>query len=72
MALYCTKQVYYLPSQLQRRGNSYAESKTECQSTNHCKLYSLIARSEKLRDYARNRGARRTTLSSRIYEADSR
>src|SRR5262245_53362916 len=36
----CTEKVYYLPSQLQRRRISYAESKTECQPTKHCKLYS--------------------------------
>jgi len=29
-----------LPSQLQRRGIFYAESKTEGQPTKHCKLYS--------------------------------
>ena len=40
LALHCTEKVYYLPSQPQRRGISYAESKTECQPTNHCKLYS--------------------------------
>ena len=34
------KKVYYVPSQLQRSGISYAESKTECQPTNHCKQYS--------------------------------
>ena len=57
VSLHCTEKVYYLPSQLQRRGISYAESKTECQPTNHCKLYSskiLTAREiEKLMDYAR-------------------
>jgi integrase len=37
---HCTENVCYLPSQLQRRGISYAESKTECQPTKHCKLYS--------------------------------
>jgi hypothetical protein len=37
----CTVQkMYILPSQLQRRGISYAESKAECQPTKHCKLYS--------------------------------
>ena len=39
-ALHCTEYVFYLPSQPQWRGISYAESKTECQPTKHCKLYS--------------------------------
>src|SRR6516164_2901819 len=36
----CTEKVHYLPSELQQRGISYAESKTECQPTKHCKPYS--------------------------------
>jgi integrase len=44
--------MYYLPSQLQRRGISYAESKTECQLTNDCKLYS-----SKILDRSRDRKA---------------
>ena len=43
---------YYLPSQPQRRGISYVESKTECQPTNHCKLYS-----SKIPDRSRDRKA---------------
>src|SRR6266699_7076838 len=38
--VHCTKKVYYVPSPLQRRVISYAESKTECQPPKHCKLYS--------------------------------
>jgi hypothetical protein len=38
--------------ELQRRGISCAESKTECQPTNHCKLYS-----SKIPDRARDRKA---------------
>jgi integrase len=57
MALYCTQNMYYLPSRPQRRGISHAESKTECQPTNHCKLYSSEipdgARDRKALDYAR-------------------
>src|SRR5262245_28026754 len=36
----CTEYAFYIPSQLQWRRISYAESKTECQPTKHCKLYS--------------------------------
>src|SRR5262245_30893812 len=49
---YCTEKVHYLPSQLQQRGISYAESKTECQPTKHCKLYS-----SEIPDRPRNRKA---------------
>jgi len=35
-----TKKACYIPSQLQRRGISYAESKTKYQPAKHCKLYS--------------------------------
>src|SRR5262245_35752488 len=48
----CTENMYYIPSQLQRRGISYAESKTECQPTKHCKLYS-----SEISDRPRNRKA---------------
>src|SRR6266699_1799153 len=48
----CTRKACYLPSQLQRRGISYAESKTECQPTKHCKLYS-----PKILDRSRDRKA---------------
>src|SRR4029450_5890369 len=49
---HCTEDVYYVPSQLQRRGISYAESKTECQPPKHCKLYS-----PKIPDRSRDRKA---------------
>ena len=55
--LHCTQKAYYVPSQLQRRGISYAESKTECQPTKHlnCTVRNyLTAREiEKLMDYVR-------------------
>jgi len=38
--VHCTENMHYLPSQLQRRGISYAESRTEWQPAKHCKLYS--------------------------------
>src|SRR5262245_64926450 len=47
-----TEKVYYIPSQLQRRGISYAESKTECQPTKHCKQYS-----SEIPDWPRDREA---------------
>ena len=50
--IHCTEKTYYLPSQLQRRGISYAKSKTDCQATNHCKLYS-----SKILDRSRDRKA---------------
>src|SRR5436309_2316873 len=48
----CIEKVCYLPSQRQRRGSSYAESKAECQPAKHCKLYS-----SKIPDGARDRKA---------------
>src|SRR6266511_5905997 len=50
--IHCTEKGYYLPSQPQRRGISYAKSKTECQPTKHCKLYS-----SKIPDRSRDRKA---------------
>jgi hypothetical protein len=50
--VHCTTKVYYFPSQPQRPGISYAESKTECQPTNDCKLYS-----SKILDRSRDRKA---------------
>ena len=53
----CTKKACYVPSQLQRRGISYAESKTQCQPTKHLnctvRKYLTAREIEKLMDYAR-------------------
>src|SRR5262245_5969543 len=53
----CTKKVCYVPSELQRRGISYAESKTEYQPIKHLnctvRKYLTAREIEKLMDYAR-------------------
>jgi integrase len=54
---HCTEKVYYLPSQPQRRGISYAESKTDASPPNtvNCTVRKYLTgrEIEKLMDYAR-------------------